>query len=116
MARKAIWEWQFAEVYPAYVQKVEKKGRSKDDLHTVITWLTAYDEAGITDQIARGTTLAEFFEDAPALHANVGDIKGLICGVRVEDIEDPLTQKIRWMDKLVDELARGKKMESVLRS
>lgn len=115
MARKAICEWQFAEIYPMYVQKVEKKGRSKADLHTVITWLTGYDDAGLDDQIARCTTFEQFFDEAPQLNANVGAIKGLICGIRVEDIEDPLTQKIRWLDKLVDELARGKKMESILR-
>jgi hypothetical protein len=115
MARKQIWEWQFAEIYPMYVQKVAKKGRSKEDLHTVITWLTGYDEAGLEEQIARETTFAQFFDEAPQLHANVGEIKGLVCGVRVEDIEDPLTQKVRWLDKLVDELARGKKMASILR-
>ena len=115
MARKAIGDWQFAEIYPNYVAKLEKKGRPPEDLHTVITWLTGYDEAGIADQIARETSFAEFFDEAPALHANGGHIKGLICGIRVEDIEDPLTQKIRWLDKLVDELACGKKMQSILR-
>ena len=115
MPRKAIWEWQFAEIYPMYVQKVEKKGRTRDDLHSVITWLTGYDDKGLTDQIERKTTFKTFFEEAPQLNNNVDLIKGVVCGIRVEDIEDPLVQQVRWLDKLVDELARGKRMESILR-
>ena len=115
MPRKAIGDYEFAKIYPMYVQKAERKGRTKAELDTVIQWLTGYDDAGMADQIERATTLETFFAEAPQLHPHVGEIKGVVCGIRVEEIEDPLTQKIRWMDKLVDELARGKKMESILR-
>lgn len=115
MPRKAIGEYEFATIYPMYVHKVEKKGRAKEDVDTVTKWLTGYDDAGLADQIERSTTFETFFAEAPRMNANVGDIKGVVCGVRVEEIEDPLEQKIRWLDKLVDELARGKKMESILR-
>lgn len=115
MARKSIGEMIFARVYPMYVQKAEKKGRTKDEVDQVIRWLTGYDETGLADQIARETDFATFFAEAPAIHPNTGEIKGVVCGIRVEDIEDPLTQQVRWLDKLVDELAKGKAMEKVLR-
>ena len=103
-----------AEVYPHYVTKVEKKGRSREDLDTVITWLTGFDAEQIAQHLDEGTTFEDFFT-AAQLNANAPLITGVVCGVRVEDIEDPLMQKIRYLDKLVDELARGKKMESILR-
>ena len=105
----------FASVYPHYIAKVEKTGKTKEDLHTVISWLTGFDDAAIQKHIDNKSTFAEFFE-AATMHQNVHMIKGLICGVRVEEIENPLTQKARYLDKVIDELARGKKMESILRS
>jgi hypothetical protein len=104
----------FASVYPHYVTKVEKKGRTKAELHQVIEWLTGFDENKIQQLIEEKATFKSFFQQA-ALHANAPLITGLICGYRVEDIENPLTQKVRYLDKLVDELAKGKKMEKILR-
>lgn len=115
MARKTIGEYEFAKVYPLYVAKVEKKGRTKQDVDTVTKWLTGYDDDGLLDQIKRSTTIATFFDEAPHIHDNAVEIKGVVCGVRVEDISDPLEQKARWMDKLVDELAKGKALEKILR-
>lgn len=106
----------FASVYPMYVQKVERKDRSVDELHTVIEWLTGYDDAGIAQSVADERTFPQFFDKAPAMNPNACLIKGVICGYRVEEIEDPLHQQMRWLDKLVDELARGKKMASILRA
>ena len=111
-----IFKMSFGRVYPLYVTKVEKKGRTKDELHTVISWLTGYSEKQLEKVVADGNDFETFFAKAPKLHPNVGLIKGVVCGVRVEEIEDPLMQQIRWLDKLVDELARGKKLESILRS
>lgn len=111
-----IYRMSFASVYPLYVQKLERKGRTKAELDQVIQWLTGYDQAGLSDQIARETSFQAFFDEAPMLNPKAGEIKGLICGVRVEEIQEPLMQKIRWLDKLVDELARGKAMEKVLRA
>ena len=105
----------FASVYPHYVTKVEKKGRTEADLQKVIKWLTGFTKAQLGKHIKQGSTFEEFF-DAAELNPNASLIKGVICGYRVEEIENPLTQKARYMDKLVDELARGKKMESILRS
>ena len=104
----------FSAVYPLYVTKVERKGHTKEELDEVIHWLTGFDEAELARHLAAETTFADFFEDA-RLNPNAGLITGVICGVRVEEIEDPLMQKIRYLDKLVDELARGKKMTSILR-
>ncbi len=104
----------FASVYPHYVTKVEKKGRTKEDLHKVIHWLTGFDDAKLQELIDRKATFEEFFAEAK-LNPNAHLIKGVICGYRVEEIENPLTQKARYLDKLVDELAKGKKMESILR-
>ncbi|MGO3602057.1 MAG: DUF2200 domain-containing protein [Enterococcus malodoratus] len=110
-----IFKMSFASIYPMYVKKVEKKDRTKDELDQVIYWLTGYDEAGLQKQIDDGVDMETFFAEVPQLNENVSLIKGVICGYRVEDIEDPLMQKIRYMDKLVDELAKGKKMEKILR-
>ena len=104
----------FASVYPHYVTKVEKKGRTTAELHEVIEWLTGFDERAIQKQIADEVTFEEFFKRAK-LNPNAGLIKGVICGYRVEEIENPLTQKARYLDKLIDELAKGKKMEKILR-
>jgi hypothetical protein len=103
-----------AAVYPHYVTKIERKGRTKGELDQVITWLTGYDEATLEEHLATGTTFDEFFAEAQ-LNPGASSIKGVVCGVRVEDIDDPLMQKIRYLDKLVDELAKGKKMGSILR-
>lgn len=110
-----IAQMTFSSVYPHYVAKVEKKGRTKDELHEVISWLTGFDEKQIRKQIDDEVTFEEFFERA-TLNPNSHLITGVICGYRVEDIENPLTQKARYLDKLVDELAKGKKMEKILRA
>ncbi|MEM1081468.1 MAG: DUF2200 domain-containing protein [Pseudomonadota bacterium] len=105
----------FASVYPMYVSKVEKKGRSKDELHQVITWLTGYDDNQLQALIDEQATFKEFI-DGCTLNPNAHLITGVICGYRVEELEDPFMQQLRYLDKLVDELARGKKMESILRT
>ncbi|HET8746615.1 MAG TPA: DUF2200 domain-containing protein [Ramlibacter sp.] len=115
MARQSIFTMPFAKVYPLYVQKAERKNRTKEEVDQVICWLTGYDRAGLQRQIEQGNDFETFFAQAPALHPNAALIKGVVCGVRVEAIEDPLMQRIRYLDKLVDELAKGKKMESILR-
>ena len=107
-------EMSFAKIYPLYLQKVEKKGRTKADLHRVITWLTGHDDSAIQTLIDEDATYKTLFDRA-TLNANAPLIKGLVCGIRVEEIEDPFVQKCRYLDKLVDELARGKKMDSILR-
>ncbi|MFT4189828.1 MAG: DUF2200 domain-containing protein [Aeromicrobium sp.] len=110
-----VFRMPFASVYPHYVTKVEKKGRSVEELHTVITWLTGFDDAAIQHHLDAETTFEDFFADA-TLNPNVESIKGVVCGVRVEDVEDPLMRKIRYLDKLVDELSRGKSLDKVLRN
>ena len=105
----------FAVVYPLYVAKVEKKGRTKEELNQVVEWLTGYDESRLNELIASKVTFEKFFEDA-SLHPNAHLITGMICGYRVEEIENPLTRKVRYLDKLVDELSKGKKMEKILRT
>jgi len=110
-----IFTASFASVYPHYVTKVEKKGRTKPELHQVIEWLTGFDEAALKDHLASGTTFEDFFA-VSRLNPNASLITGTICGVRVEDIDDQLMQKIRYLDKLVDELAKGKSMERILRA
>lgn len=105
----------FASVYPHYVTKVEKKGKTKDELHQVIEWLTGFDDAKLEELIERKATFKTFFDEA-TLHPNAHLIKGLICGYRVEELENTLTRQARYLDKLIDELARGKKMESILRT
>ena len=104
-----------ATVYPLYLAKVERKGRNKSELDTVIRWLTGYDQSELDRRLADGTTFADFFAGAH-LNPNAGRITGVICGVRVETIEDPLMQKVRYLDKLVDELANGRALEKVLRA
>jgi hypothetical protein len=106
----------FSTVYPLYIKKVERKGRAKEEVVMVTCWLTGYDEQGLQAQIDKGIDFEAFFAEAPQINPNSHKITGLICGIRVEEIEDPLMQKIRWLDKLVDELAKGKPMEKVLRS
>ena len=109
-----IFTTSFASVYPHYVTKVEKKGRTRDNLDQVIGWLTGFDESELSGHLAAGTTFEGFFADA-RLNPNVSSITGVVCGVRVEAIDDPLMQKIRYLDKLVDELAKGKPMNKILR-
>jgi len=115
MKNERVYQMTFAAIYPLYVQKAERKGRTKDEVDVVIGWLTGYDDSGLAAQIECEATLEAFFANAPQIHPNAPLIKGVICGVRVEEIADPLMQKIRWMDKLVDELAKGKAMEKILR-
>lgn len=115
MTGHRIFAMPFAAVYPAYVKKAEKKGRTKEEVDRVILWLTGYDQAGLQHQLEKRTDFETFFAQAPALHPNSSLIKGLVCGIRVEEIEDPLMKKIRLLDKLVDELAKGKAMEKILR-
>ena len=110
-----IFTTSVASVYPHYVTKVEKKGRTEVELHQVIEWLTGFDEAALQDHLAAGTTFEEFFA-AAQLNPRASSITGTVCGVRVQDVEDPLMRKIRYLDKLVDELAKGKPMDKVLRS
>lgn len=105
----------FASVYPHYVAKVEKKGRTKEELHTVIHWLTGYNEKALKNVIDKKVDFETFFAKAPRMNPNVSKITGLICGYRVEDIKDPLMQQIRYLDKLIDELAKGKAMDKILR-
>ena len=116
MAGHRIYATPFAKVYPMYVQKAERKGRTKEEVDQVIRWLTGYDQAGLQKQIDQGNDFETFFAQAPALNPNTSLIKGVVCGVRVEDIDDPLMQKLRWLDKLVDELAKGKAMDKILRA
>ncbi|WP_125712331.1 DUF2200 domain-containing protein [Companilactobacillus kedongensis] len=115
MASDRILKMTFSSIYPMYVQKVERKNKSVEDLNKVIFWLTGYDESSMKNQIDQETTLQEFFDQAPHFNENANLITGVICGIRVEDITDPLMQKIRYLDKLVDEVAKGKKMEKILR-
>ena len=110
-----IYGTSVASVYPLYVAKVERKGRTIAELDEVICWLTGFDDATLQQHLGAGTTFADFFAAAP-MNPNASKITGVVCGVRVEEIEDPLMQQIRWMDKLVDELAKGKPMERVLRA
>ena len=115
MTAHRIFAMPFAAVYPAYVKKAERKGRTKEEVDRVICWLTGYDQASLLHQIEQKTDFAAFFAQALAMHPNSSLIKGVVCGVRVEEIKDPLMQKIRQLDKLVDELAKGKSMEKILR-
>jgi hypothetical protein len=110
-----IFTTTFASVYPLYVQKAAKKGRTKEEVDEIITWLTGYNGAQLQRAIDTKVDFEAFFAQAPQMNPNVGLIRGVVCGVRVEDVADPLMQKIRYLDKLVDELAKGKKMASILR-
>ena len=116
MNNERVYKMAFASVYPLLVQKAERKGRSKSEVDTVICWLTGYDASGLQSQIEKGIDFETFFGEAPQMNPNVNKITGVVCGIRVEEITDPLMQKIRWLDKLVDELAKGKAMEKILRS
>lgn len=115
MARMNIAAMKFAKVYPMYVQKAERKGRTRDEVDAVIRWLTGYDDSGLQDQIDCESDFQTFFDEAPRLNPNRALITGVVCGVRVEDIEEPLMREVRYLDKLIDELAKGKAMEKILR-
>lgn len=115
MNNHRVFKMAFAKVYPLYIQKAERKNRTKEEVDQIICWLTGYSPAGLQEQIEQENDFETFFARAPALHPNVSLIKGVVCGIRVEDIEDPLMQKIRYLDKLIDELAKGKAMEKILR-
>lgn len=110
-----VFKYSFASIYTLYIQKVEKKERTKEELDTVLFWLTGYDEQTLQQQIDQKNDLQTFFAQAPQINPNASKITGVICGYRVEEIENELMQKIRYMDKLVDELAKGRKMEKILR-
>ena len=116
MDNHRIFRMPFASVYPHYVQKAEKKGRTKGEVDQVICWLTGYSAKSLAAQIEKRTDFATFFRDAPAFHSHARKITGVVCGVRIEDIDDPLMRKIRYLDKLVDELAKGRPMEKILRA
>lgn len=115
MPAKSILAMPFAKVYPLYVAKAERKNRTKAEVDQIIRWLTGYDAAGLRLQIEQEVDLETFFTRAPAFHPNSSLIKGVVCGIRVEEIQDPLMQKVRYLDKLIDELAKGKAMEKILR-
>jgi hypothetical protein len=115
MTNDRVFAIKFSKVYPLYVQKAERKNRTKEEVDRVICWLTGYSQAELRQQIEQESDLKTFFARAPAIHPNSSLIKGVVCGIRVEEIEDPLMQKIRYMDKLIDELAKGKAMEKILR-
>ena len=116
MNNTRVFKMSFASVYPHYVQKAEKKGRTEAEVKEIIFWLTGYDEKAMKEIIEDKIDFETFFEKAPALNPNVSKITGVICGYRIEEIEDPLMQKIRYLDKLIDELAKGKAMEKILRT
>jgi hypothetical protein len=115
MAHHRIFGTKFSGVYPLYVQKAERKNRTKKEVDQIICWLTGYSQAELQRQIERGSDLETFFAEAPAINPRSSLIKGVVCGVRVEEIEDPLMQKIRYLDKLIDELAKGKALDKILR-
>ena len=110
-----IFGMKFASVYPLYIEKAERKNRTKAEVDQIIYWLTGYNRAGLQQQIKQGNDLETFFAQAPAMNPNRSLIKGVVCGVHVEEIKDPLMQKIRYLDKLIDELAKGKSLEKILR-
>lgn len=110
-----VYKMLFSSVYPLYIKKAEKKGRTKEEVDTIIFWLTGYNKQTLQQQIDKKSDFETFFAEAPAMNPNVSKITGVICGYRVEDIEDHLVQKVRYLDKLIDELAKGKAMEKILR-
>jgi len=116
MAKHRIYTISFASVYPHYVAKAEKKGRTKDEVDRIIRWLTGYDQMGLETQLEKRTDLETFYANAPKLNPSRALIKGVVCGVQVEDIEEPTMREIRYLDKLIDELARGKAMDKILRT
>lgn len=115
MAGHPVFKMAFSRVYPLYVQKAERKNRTKEEVDRIICWLTGYSQSELMQQIEKGKDFEAFFAEAPALHPDRALIKGVVCGVRVEEINDPLMQKIRYLDKLIDELAKGKAMDKILR-
>ncbi|NUQ77273.1 MAG: DUF2200 domain-containing protein [Polyangiaceae bacterium] len=115
MPKHNVFAMKFAKLYPLYVQKAERKNRTKEEVDRIICWLTGYDDAGLRKQIEKENDLETFFAQAPAFHPNASLIKGVVCGVRVEDIDDPLMRRVRYLDKLIDELAKGKALEKILR-
>lgn len=115
MAGHPIFTMNFAKVYPLLVQKAERKGRTQAEVNEIICWLTGYDAEGLKAQIEKGVDISTFYTEAPCMNPNRDLIKGVVCGIRVENVEDPLMKKIRQLDKLVDELAKGKEMEKILR-
>jgi hypothetical protein len=115
MKNERVYKIAFSSIYPLLVQKAEKKGRAKEEVDTAICWLTGYDANGLQAQIEKGSDYETFFAEAPRMNPNAHKITGVICGIRVEEIDDPLMQKVRWLDKLVDELAKGKSLQKVLR-
>ena len=115
MPKHPIFTMPFGKVYPLYIQKAERKNRTKAEIDQIICWLTGYDQAGLQQQIELENDFETFFAQAPAIHPNSSLIKGVVCGVRVEEVDDPLMQKIRYLDKLIHELAKGKSMEKILR-
>ena len=116
MDNQRVFKMSFASVYPLYVQKAERKGRTRKDVDAVICWLTGYSPEALAERIEQRTDFETFFDEAPALHPNAAKITGVICGVRIEEIEDPLMRNIRYLDKLVDELAKGRPMDRILRT
>jgi len=116
MDKARIYAMKFAGVYPLYIQKAERKGRTKEEVDAIIYWLTGYDKKTLQQQIDKKNDFETFFAQAPQLNSNVSKITGVICGYRVEEIEDKLVQKVRYLDKLIDELAKGKSMEKILRT
>jgi len=115
MDNTRVYKMSFASVYPHYINKAERKGRTKAEVHEVIFWLTGYNEQALQNILTNKTDFETFFAQAPQLNPNVSKITGVICGYRVEEIEDPLMQKVRYLDKLIDELAKGKAMDKILR-
>ncbi|GAB1343063.1 DUF2200 domain-containing protein [Gemmatimonas sp.] len=115
MSEHRIFTTRVASVYPHYVTKAEKKGRTREEVDTIICWLTGYSADALQERLQNGCDFRTFFAEAPAMHPNTALITGVVCGVRVENVEDPLMQQIRWLDKLVDELAKGKAMAKILR-
>ncbi|MDR1214936.1 MAG: DUF2200 domain-containing protein [Propionibacteriaceae bacterium] len=115
MKNERIYKMAVSSVYPLYIQKVERRGHAKEEVDTVARWLTGYDEQGLQSQLDQGVDFETFFSEAPRINPNADKITGTICGVRVEEIAEPLMRRIRWLDKLVDEVARGKAMEKILR-
>ncbi len=115
MNNERVYKMSVATVYPLYIKKVEKKGRTKEEVDTIIHWLTGYDKKSLKKILDNKTDFQTFFAEAPELNANVSKITGMICGYRIEEIEDPVMRKVRYLDKLVDELAKGRTMEKILR-
>jgi len=113
--KEKIYRMTFASVYPLYIAKAEKKGRSRDEVETIISWLTGYDKKGLSEQIEKESDFEAFFTEAPRFNPDASKITGVICGYRVEEIEDEIVRKLRYLDKLIDELAKGKSLDKILR-